>query len=632
MKFSKLIIAFVFITTFIFNAFGQDLSRAEADKFWQLLEKGDTENTFWSLTDLFRKNGAEIAQEGQWELKLKVQDYKEIINKYSNGKVEITVSRMMKPEETADYWENWSKVLAAGNFDHKKFFRNDRERFLLANYNVLVLSAHEIGHYLDFLYKVSDRDFGGGFLHDNDPLNCSENVADKFAVAVINELSKDTRFAEIRPRYLQLIKTFNATIPSANRYNFDSYEFVGKRCGEADLTKNGVNEDGITVNENFFRQYSSAYFNRHRLMLENADYGDLAKVIKNELVEPYFKRLDYAKTKVSLKTLAEFDKPYGGDFFYGDRDFRDMLEFQYGLENMTALGEKARNTKKISASIKDVAFNEKGELRFAEINWLADKLKSDSDRLIIQKPDFTLKITDLKDKQLASFKLSVPKNLRNNFNVSNLLLPTDNEIILVMNPFDLKKKFDHLVILHLQKTKDKWNQRFVKFTLPDVKDTDEIGAGWFISPSGKLFLGRAERKKGNPVKFSVYEINRPDFTVAAKRSEISAKMRTNEDNKSMKEGLWRKYEWGDGVFGNDSGRLMIAGYERNLQLSVDSGLFEIGDTEKLVIGNMTGIIDGNDQRKIRITSIISPRFISENKIVFVDTYYKKHFIRELTID
>lgn len=624
MKTLKFAGAILFLVICSVSAFGKDFSKTEADKIWQFISEGNTEAAFWFITDLYRQNGAEIDTEGQWKLKLKIQDHKEIINKYSNSSVEISVSRMMKPEETADYWENWSKVLAAGNFDHKTFFKNDRERFLLANFNVLVLSAHEIGHYIDFRYKMSDRDFSGGFLHDNDPLNCSENFADKFAVAAINHLAQDKRFSEIRPRYLELVKNFNSKIPTENRYNFDSYDFVGAKCGDVDLMKNGLNSDN-SVNENFFRQYSSAYFNRHRLMLENENYGDLSKIIKTELLEPFFKRMSYADTKLSVKTIGEFDGKISGDIFLGSDALREVIDFEIGLEELSSSGKK-----NVPINLKDIVLNEKGELRFVEFDWTAEKIMGDTDKMILREPQFSLKLADSKGKYINSFNLKIPKALQNNFNISNIVLPNDNEIVAVLTPFDLKKKFDHVIVLHLLKTKNKWNQSFIKFTLPDVKDADEIGGNWFVTPSGKLnLLRRQQPKNADKVTLSLYEIERVKFTANLKKPPFSVEMKENSSTNSMKQGLWRNYNWGEGAFGNDSGKIFISGSERNLQLGIDENIFEISDKANLILGNTDGIKDGNDPRQIKITNVRAARFISENRIVFADNDRSKNYLREI---
>jgi len=361
-------------------------------------------------------------------------------------------------------------------------------------------------------------------------------------------------------------------------------------------------------------------------MLENENYGNLSNVIKTELLDPFFKRMDYAQPKLSVKTIKEFGGNPGGEIFLGGDTLRENMEFEMILPGLSESGEKSN----VPVNLRDLRLNDKGEIRFVELYWTAKTIIGDSDKYIFKEPDFSLKIKDSQERVLESFKLKVPKNLQNTFNISSVVLPNDSEIVVVMTPFDMKKRFDHIVILHLLKNKNKWNRRFVKFTLPDLKDADEIGGNWFITSGGKLNLLSRQKVAENSdnVTFSLYEIDRADFTAKLKKPTFSARMKENDTTKSMKNGLWRNY-WNGGAFGNDAGRLFISGGERNLQLGMDDNLFEITDQAKLVLGNFDGIRDGSDPRRIQISNFKSARFISKNRIVFIDSFNKKNYIREV---
>lgn len=626
MKFCLPLAAIVIILAVAALLFGNGLGKPRAGELWQHLETGNTEKAFWLLTDLFRENGIDVQTEGQWKLDLEVQDFKELINQYKNGQVKIRVSRMMKPEETEAYWDNWSKVLAAGNFDQKAFFKDDRERHLLANYNVLILSAHELGHYVDALYNMSDRDFGGGALHDNDPLNCTEGYADRFAVATANHLSSDTRFAALRSRYLELIKTFNNSIPSQNRYNFDSMELAGSRCGEADLMKNGLNDDG-SVSENYFRQYASAYFERHRLMLEDKGFGDLAKVAERDLIAPYLKRMEYVDAKFNLTTIRQFGGTLARDISLGGDRLREMIEFNLGLDDLVREPDKPQENKH---KLRQHFINFKGEPRVLEIDWLSEGKLSQGQETILKAEAFSLTIKTVEEKKLETMRVSMPANLKGSFNVSSFAALTDEEFVLVLTPFDLKAKVGHIAIVHGTKVKKRWTTDVLKFTLPGLTDADEIGAGWFATPNRKLRFLRREKadEKGNS-RFTLYEVDRKDFSATAVRPPFVVNVAENSLTRSKKNGLWRSFGWDEGAFGNDAGDIFVAGGESNLQTYEDGNLFVVTDKPRLVVGGLSGIRDGNDVRKARISFIVAPTFIAQDRIVFIDTFGGKHYVREI---
>lgn len=628
MKFFIPLAAIVIILAIAASLFGNGIERPRADDLWQQVETGDTEKAFSMLTDIFRDNGIEVQTEGQWKLELQVQDFKELINQYMNGKVKIRVSRMMRPEETEAYWGNWSKVLAAGNFDQTAFFKDDRERHLLANYNVLILSAHELGHYVDALYNMSDRDFGEGALHDNDPLNCTEGYADRFAVATANHLSSDARFAALRSRYLELIKTFNDAIPSQNRYNFDSIEFAGPRCGEADLMKNGLNDDG-SVSENYFRQYASAYFERHRLLLGDKEFGDLAKVAERDLIAPYIKRKEYIDTKLSLTTLRQFGGSLGNDISLGGEGLRETVEFNVGLGDLLGEPEKLQEYKhKLRQHFIDL----NGEPRVVEVDWSSKGKPARGQETLLKADSFTLTIKTVEEKKLEALRVSIPADLKGSFNVSSFAALTDEEFVLVLTPFDLKAKFGHLAIVHGEKKKGKWTTIVRKFSLPGLIDADEIGAGWFVTPNGKLRCLRREKadEKGNS-RFTLYELDRKDLSATTVRQPFIVNVSRNSLTRSTKNGLWRSFNWDEGAFGTDEGDIFVAGGESNLQTYEDGNLFVVTDKPRLVLGGLSGIRDGNDVRKALVALIVAPRFIGPDRLVFIDTFSGKNYVREIRI-
>lgn len=605
-------------------------SAEEAEKVWQMIERGETQATFDYLIDLYRANGAgiNVDSNASWRLTLSIQDYKEVINSFSNAGVTVNLSRMVQPVEAKDYWENWSKTLAAGKFDHQRFFKSDRERFLMANFNVLVLASHEIGHYLDYRYQINDRDFSSGFMTDKAPLNCTENYADKFAVATVNYLAQSERFAPIRARYLELIKNFNGAIPAKNRYNFPTYDYVGEKCGAANLKKNGVNADG-TLNENFFRQYASAYFNRHRLMLENDNYPPLAQVIKNELFESFYKRMDYADVKLAVRTITKYDGNLINNIFYnGERLRRREIIVESEVEKNQPI------------SLFQMLLNDRGELRHVRIDWTAreqEKYEFNSNlnpwenNVIFREREFTLDISANPEGKITdSFKLKMPENLPGEFMFSKILMPTDDELLAVMTPFSVKEKFNYVGIVQLIKKPDGWYQRITKFSLPDLNDADEIAENWFITPNGKLNLLRRQQAANSEIaKLTLYEIEREDFEPRIKRQTFSARMPKKPAALSKNREMGRNYYWYVGAFGNDAGRILLPGGEKNLQLEDNANLFEITDAARSILGNLDGIADGDNQRKIQISSVYAARFINDNRAVFIDSPRGANYVREI---
>jgi hypothetical protein len=593
MKFSKVIVPIIFITTFIFNTFGQELNKAEADKIYQLLEKSDSRGTFEYLADLFERNGANvfIGAKSYPALRLELKDLTEVINDYSGLDKTISVSRMPKLEEGKIYWENWSKVLSKDNFKQDKFFRDDRERFIMANYNSLVLMLHEYGHSFDDRYDLNN-------FSSANPLNCGEYFADKFAIAVINHLSQDERFAKLRARYIELIKSFDESIPAENRFKNVNYELLKSDCGSIKMEGNGLNSDG-SLNYDFFRRYASAYFNRHQLMLADEKYPSLAQLIENELTKPYeSKKYKLTDEKVSMWTLKEVK----ADFVLSD----DNSEFK------NLLREKP-NSPQLDQDLQiRSAINQKGEILHARANFQGTKAVWS---------DLTVEILDAEQKNVVEkFSAKMPKDLQKHSFLHSFLPLNENTILLFFDNYDNSRDcYDSFA--KAEKQNGNWQVKFSKKNALKDVCSFSADANVFVTPQGK-------------VKFILPTANGKQFTnVDADEVKETAMNEYSLDLKKLnvkKDGVHINFDSGMNLFnnllfGDDNDRIFVATY--NL-------IYELKDQTPFLIGNkLMGIKDGRDKEKVSFFDIAAIRWIDEKRIVFVDKLDdEKCLLREIILE
>jgi hypothetical protein len=337
--------------------------------------------------------------------------------------------------------------------------------------------------------------------------------------------------------------------------------------------------------------------------------------------------MNYASAPFSVKTVNQLKQAVDNGIYLAERDFKELVEFQRDLEVLTGPPSKSR----ANVSVSDFAVNDLGQARVVNITWNAAKTSSESEQTILTEPGFSLNYDSGDGKKLAQVKISIPVDLKNNYNLSSFLALNDSELMLIMTPFDLKKSFDFVVILHLQKTKGRWIQRFYKFSISGISDAVEFGSGWSVTPSGRLILMRRQKlPKMNTVKLSFYEINRETFAAKLTKPEFEVDLNPEPAPDSAILPLSRGFDWEDGAFINDSGRILVGGTERNLQTQLDGRLFEITNNARLVLGNFTGFKDGDDPRNVSISKIRAGRFVSENRFVFIDKRAERAFLRELT--
>ncbi len=247
-----------------------------ANGLYEAMQNSRTEDAMKWVQYVFENSGARRFDE---QLEWRYKEPTQVFNYYSPMDMAIVMGRMPQKTETAEYWENWCKVLTNEGWNAASFFKDEEEMYLLANYNIVIIIAHELGHYF------ADRHDLGGFFDEN--VNCRELLADKFAIGFANELSKaDKRFAGLQQRYLELIKSMNASIPAENRYHFSSGALLMNHC-DTFFVKQANFNDPETM-----QPYASAFFERHRLMLTGeAPLPPLKELVDSILWKKHYEHL-----------------------------------------------------------------------------------------------------------------------------------------------------------------------------------------------------------------------------------------------------------------------------------------------------------------------------------------------------
>lgn len=107
---------------------------------------------------------------------------------------------MREPGQGLRYWQNWSLVLTAGNWDPRTAWRTEKEMMLAGNFAILGILAHEMGHAADYSYELSE--WRASRPQDSLHQAIREAVADELAVAVLRQLATaDARFAGLLDGY-----------------------------------------------------------------------------------------------------------------------------------------------------------------------------------------------------------------------------------------------------------------------------------------------------------------------------------------------------------------------------------------------------------------------------------------------
>lgn len=225
-------------------------SSAKNKSFDKLLYEAIRSNDYNRTTELlewhFRSNGLSISERLYWNQASPFALY----NYYNNNakRPVISVSRYPTKYQLSTYWKTWSKHLTQSNWDPDSFFKNQKDAMTMAQYNILMLLSHELGHHLAHRHNIK-----------MEPLNCHEYLADMASMSVVASFPEKSKMATLQNRYLELMASINNAIPASDRFDVQELDIHANcECVPVEYPRDSSQ----------MSQYASAYFVR-RLMLAN---------------------------------------------------------------------------------------------------------------------------------------------------------------------------------------------------------------------------------------------------------------------------------------------------------------------------------------------------------------------------
>lgn len=597
----KLAIILLFI--FSVSVFSQTkpLDKKVADNFYKSLEKSDTQLALDSILQTFYDFNVRWHPNLLWVW----NPYNDKINQYTNFDKQIHLSQFAKKSQAADYWVNWSKVLTDGKFNHKKFFKNEREMLLMANYNQLILATHEFGHHLDYLYNIST--YGGeGFFSamTHSPLNCTEGFADQVAFVFITHLAQDKRFADLRRRYLELINELNRLIPAKHRASLNGISTVLEACGKVDYAADMRKFNPIENNADF-RRYVSIYFNRWRIMLTEKDFPAMNNFLETRIFQPFYQRLKLNDTPVSVKTISEITLP---KFESKDKD-------GVYLERLSLL-------------------NKNGEFRNFVLNF---KTQKNGERNSEDWQNGKIELQNDKFQPLGNVNLMLPKNYKQPFYPTFFSID-DNEFYLYLSPYLTFQPADETLcknrlLYQFRRVNNVWQEKLEIIKNEDFYCLDEQNL--ISSPNGKLYLLRFKGEN---------DFDRLDDQNSTKQTNIFLTEIDRETLKFKEPKLYGTFTIADfpklsriaaKSAITDDGKLLMPFVNSPTTAFQYGNLAEVQPNGKVstLAGTVNNYKDGDNKHLIGFTSIMDIRQIDAKTIRVLDWNAKNggRYVREIKL-
>jgi len=249
------IILILFISLWAIGANAQYVEK----ELYKAVKKGNWENCTSQLENYFAELGVSIHDSLLW-----IPKEPETLYNYYSPKFKypgIVAGNFPTKKQVWSYWNAWSVNLTDSTWNPRKYFGSKSKARKMANYNVLMLLSHELGHH------IADRH---GIVNDN--LNCHEYIADMASIALILGYEEASKFNLLQSKYDELLVDMNSHISDKDRFNVIKADFHN-HC------------DAIQViypkDSTLMPQYASAYFERRKFLTKDKGYESAKELVKD---------------------------------------------------------------------------------------------------------------------------------------------------------------------------------------------------------------------------------------------------------------------------------------------------------------------------------------------------------------
>lgn len=297
---------------------------------YKTLVDADTRGAYTIVVRLYQKQGIEVPG----VIEFNEQSPYELLSLYSSTYNRITQSRLLKPGEGRPYWENWSRQIAGGQWNHQQAFPTDEEARLVGNFALLGILTHEVAHAICDHHDLN--------IH-GDPYE--ELLADEYAVRMMKVWASHPPLAQLLEKYhTHVAGGLRMAVPDAERITLpratDTTEGIRTL---ADLRKYcaGYKFPGKPSKAS----YVSLQLDRQRFLLEYGKLDSLQQFLMGEIARRPVRQ--WTKDEVSLKTVGQNEVPAwmlvegSPATFWGisDEKLRAAIAQRLELADATTLGD-----------------------------------------------------------------------------------------------------------------------------------------------------------------------------------------------------------------------------------------------------------------------------------------------------
>jgi hypothetical protein len=244
------------------------LSQNNATAFEKVIVSGNSEKAFELVRNMF---GVPAVKDPF--LHFKERGIKQLVSYYEHKNKLIEATSLIKFYQTKEFWNNYSKQFTGGKWKYKSLYKTDSLAWQAANYSIILIYAHEVGHYMSYNF-VSDFD---------EDYTCEEVLANQCLAAFANTFNGNKKLDMHKKLFLSLIKQTAALIPDSAKTDFSLP--MDKWCATNPMNSffDYYQEDEIR----FLRLYGYIQFRMMEQTITNYKGGSLEKFLQTTFLSSY---------------------------------------------------------------------------------------------------------------------------------------------------------------------------------------------------------------------------------------------------------------------------------------------------------------------------------------------------------
>ncbi len=195
----------ILVATFFLVLHVKITAQNQAAAFEKVIREGNSEKAFTFVRNIF---GLPALQDPF--LHFKERGIRQLISFCSYREQRIEATSLIKFSQTKEFWKNYANQFTAGKWNYRNLYQTDSLAWEAANYSIILIYAHEMGHYMSYRYVNAETS----------SYTCEEVLANECLAAFANQFNGHKKMDQHKQLFIELCRQTASAIPDSNKTNF----------------------------------------------------------------------------------------------------------------------------------------------------------------------------------------------------------------------------------------------------------------------------------------------------------------------------------------------------------------------------------------------------------------------------